>query len=223
MGGGIGRQAPGCLIVIDGGFVVTTSTVLGIAVAASMVGSAATAAADTPNVFQPDKLSSEAMTTAFESCLPDGRKGAPGKPPRFEGRFCGCQVDWFAGHPSFLQSAVVERANTQDIVELTRKLSTRHPDFVPALNRCKQFARATQDTATVDKTPFTPPGEFAAEVLTKSFWSCFAVKLREGYVSLPAIRECGCLLDAARARRTDFEEVQAVCTALGRVAATGRE
>ena len=175
--------------------------------------------ADTPNAFEPNKLSAEAIAAFFEACLPDGKEGPLGNPPRLEGRACGCQADWVAGHPEVLLSVAAGLQHTSDVLVLASKLMSENPEFVSAAQRCVDFAIRTKKNRVIAKTPFTPAGDLPAEHMTKKLWSCFAKKRTLGYPTLRAIRECGCLLDAERARRSHEEAATSLCDALGRVAA----
>ena len=177
------------------------------------------ASADTPNALAPDERSTEALTAFFESCLPDDRKGPLDRPPRLEGRQCGCMTDWVSSNPEVLELFGALAAQPTDEARL-RKLVNDRPDFLSAAERCKSFARSTSQKQRIDRSPFTPRGAVPAEVLTARFWGCFKKKRVPTRPGLETMRECGCLLDADRAGLARTGTVIATCEALGRAATT---
>lgn len=146
-----------------------------------------TAIADVPNIFQPKKTSSSAITAGVITCMASAKKNNPGHPPRLWVKYCGCTVD------------------------AMRKwqLKTGKADAkISEMKRCGAWAQKVQSIQRPSISPFGPT-PWSSERIFSGVIECERSILRSSSAKekakkrwLAAELRCACMVDAARAKKT---------------------
>lgn len=156
---------------------------------------------DTPNYFEPKKMSAGAIAASVQTCLATSVKSEPllAYQPDVLRKYCGCSADAMRKNKGRGEQFIPEK----------------HSVTIKQAKVCSRFAIYSK--ATSGKSPFSASDYENSLAVEKTVLGCERTKKGEGYTTGSAIHFCACQIDAMRSHypRIVFNpEEQVLCKRL---------